>query len=119
MSYNLIEIRENSSLENSNPSCYTFDVLTELDGERKWLSIPYELYFKWVEQSNKKLDDYIKKINFENDVQIIKELEELGFNFAESLLVYITQFYSPNVFKKLPNYDPDKFQDFFEDDDDF
>lgn len=120
MAYQLIEIRENSNLEHDNPSCYTFDVLTELDGERKWLSIPYELYFQWVEQSNKKLDDYIKKINFDNDVQIIKELEELGFNFAASLSEYIHSLYSESVFKKLPNYDPDKFfdHDFFEDDED-
>jgi hypothetical protein len=120
MAYQLIEIRENSNLEDDNPSCYTFDVLTELDGERKWLSIPYELYFQWVEQSNKKLDGYIKKINFNNDVQIIKDLEELGFNFALSLSEYIHQFYSESIFKKLPNYDPDKFfdYDFFEDDED-
>lgn len=118
MAYKLIEIRENSNLEQNSPSYYTFDVLTELDGEMKWLSIPYELYFQWVEENNENLYNYIKKINFKNDIQIIKDLEELGFNFGESLLGYITKFYSESIFKKLPTYDPDKLFDhnFFEDD---
>jgi hypothetical protein len=117
MAYRLIEVRENSNLEHDNPSCYTFDVLTDLEGERKWLSIPYELYLKWVEQNKKKLDNYIKKNKFNNEIQIIKDLEGLGFNFSESLSEYIHQFYSENIFRKLPTYDPDKFTNynFFED----
>jgi hypothetical protein len=119
VAYKLIEIRENSNLEQNNPSYCTFDVLTELDGMMKWLSIPYELYFQRVEENNKNLYNYIKKINFNNDIQRIKDLEELGFNFGESLLEYITKFYSENVFKNLPTYDPDKLFDhnFFEEDD--
>lgn len=122
MPYKIIEIRDNSNLDRDNPSFYTFDVLTELDGERKWLSIPYELYFQWIEKTDAKLTGYIKKINLKNEVEIIKNLVELELDFKETMISYIQTLYSEIVFKKLPTYNPDKFFDhyLFEDgEDDF
>lgn len=118
MAYTIKELRDNIELGEDNPSFCTFDVLTELDGERKWLSIPYDLYFDWASQKNDSLAKYINKPEFKNHHDIISDLIELGFDFEESMSNYIENFYTHSVFKKLPTYNPDKFYDFLEDDDD-
>lgn len=118
MAYTIKELRDNIELEEDNPSFCTFDVLTELEGESKWLSIPYDLYFDWASQNNDSLAKYINKPEFKNHHDIISDLIELGFSFEESMLNYIENFYTRSVFKKLPTYDPDKFFGFMEEDDD-
>lgn len=117
MNYKIKELRSNTELNYNDPSFCTFDVLTELDGESKWLSIPYELYFEWSSQNNSGLAKYINKPEFKTHKDIILDLNELGFDFKESMLDYINNFYSKNIFEKLPTYDPDKFYGLLEDED--
>jgi hypothetical protein len=115
MPYILEEIRYNLELENSHPSFFTFDVLTNLDGDKRWLSVPYELYFEWVMKENESLGKYINQPKFKNLRQVIKDLIDLEFDFNESITKYIHAFYTYKIFKSLPTYNPDKF---FEQDDD-
>jgi len=120
MPYTLKEIRDNIQLHKDNPSYCTFDVLTELEGGRKWLSIPYDLYFEWTSKDNEKLSNYISKPEFFDYHKVIEDLLELGFDFEKSLLKYITACYKETVFKKLPGYNPDNLfdSDYNDDDDD-
>lgn len=110
MIYKISEFRTNTYLEKSHPSFYTFDVLTELiaEGEEKWLSIPYEMYFEWVLINNEKLTEYIKKREFHHHLELIKDLEEIGFNFEKSVAEYIHKYYPPQIFIMLPYYFPDE-----------
>lgn len=113
MSYKILEFRDNSQLKEEHVSFYTFDVLTELEGEKKWLSIPYDLYFDWIKENNKNLQSYIENNKFKNLIHIIIDLKELDFDFKKSLLDYISFFYSKSIFKKLPEYDVDNLFDLF------
>jgi len=117
MTYTLKEIRDNIQLDRDNPSYCTFDVLTELDGESKWLSIPYDLYFEWASSDNENLSKYINKPEFFDYHKVIEDLLELGFDFKTSLLKYITSCYRASVFKKLPGYNPDNFFELGDDED--
>lgn len=118
MPYELKEIRDNIELDKDSPSYCTFDVLTELEGEKKWLSIPYDLYFDWASKYNESLAKYINKPEFSDYHKVIEDLLELEFDFKTSLLEYITDCYKERVFKKLPGYNPDKLFGFDDDEDD-
>jgi hypothetical protein len=107
MTYIIKELRDNVDLDIKNPSFGTFDVLVHLDDNTKWLSIPYELYFEWSSKNNEKLMNYINQPKFTNFHQVIRDLKDLEYDFEKYLLQYIEKFFSPQIFKNLPSYNPD------------
>lgn len=124
--YIIKEIRDNVGISKDNPSFSTFDLLVDLNGVVKWISVPHEIYFPWAIKDSEKLEKYLEKNNFDNFEQAISDLTSLDYDWNKQLTRYIDKCYPKKLFNILPEYFPDgtkdnkkdKF-DFDEDDEDF
>ena len=107
--YTLRELRLNETIELSHPSLGTFDVRiynADLDVE-KWVSIPHELFFDFIEKHDGSLYNYIHMREFSNWEEVIIDLLSIGFDFKQYILDYVTACYSKFTFECMPSYDPD------------
>lgn len=107
--YNILEIRDNTTVNWKHPSFGTFDVNTQLTNTdiEKWLSIPHELFFEYLKFCNPSLHSYVDKQNFDNWEMAICDMISIGYDFEEDITKYISVHYNPFTFKILPSYDPD------------
>lgn len=117
MGYKVKEIRDNVGISKDHSSFSTFDVLTELDGNSKWISVPHELYFPWALMDSKKLQEYMDKKDFKNWEEAIKDLTELDYDWTAQMTRYIERNYAKRQFPALPYFNPDKEDGDHEDED--
>jgi hypothetical protein len=108
--YRIVEIRYNTDVHLKHPSFGTFDVSVELTRthRRKWLSIPHDLFFDYIATTDLQLADYINAHDFPTWADVIDDLESLGVDLQEQLLLYIHTWYSEQTFVSLVEYNPDE-----------
>ena len=107
--YRILKFRDNVNVHISHPSFGTFDLNVELvsTGLVKWVSVPHELFFEYLQTANTSLHSYVENKNFFTWEDAILDLYELGYSFEEDMLKYLQVKYSKFIFETMANYNPD------------
>lgn len=118
--YTVIEIRNNIDLKREHKIFATFDILAQLDGTKKWISIHYDTFFTWALLDSESLQRYIDGKNFPSWKEVIIDLTELDYDWNKQMERYMDSYYSKKLFLVLPEYNADNLNPFisFDGDDD-
>ena len=116
-SYIVKEVVDNISVEQSHPSWGSFDVLAEYSSNSRWINVPYDLFFKFILLESEALQIYLDKHNFKNWEEIIKDLNELEYDWKVNMVKYMDRYYSKKHFNLLPRLNIDSSLNKFDDDD--
>ena len=120
--YTVKQVRDNVTVHPTHPTAGTFDVLAEYNSDVRWISVPYDLFFKWALSNSKTLELYIEKHKLKTWEDIIKDLNELEYDWNANMVKYMDKYYAKRLFKLLPQYNADnlgdKFMNDFDEDDD-
>jgi len=93
-----------------------FTILLSCDGEKKEVSLPYELFLEYIEKNDPNLSAYISKLS--DFDEIFTELKEFGWNFEKAIEGYINDKYSSETFSEIETFDglKDDFDDWDDED---
>jgi len=117
--YVIKELRLNEDKGAGHMCFETFDVLVKYKDTVKWINFHYEDYFCWVINENSNLQAYIAKKKFKTWTAALKDLSELEFDWEANILKFIEANYRKEIFKSLPQYNPDPYSDESDFNDDF
>jgi hypothetical protein len=93
-----------------------FSVLLSCDGEKKEVSLPYDLFLEYIEKSDANLSAYLNKLS--DFDKIFTELKEFGWDFQKAIEGYINDNYNPETFSEIETFDglKDDFDDWDDED---
>jgi len=93
-----------------------FSVLLSCGGEKKEVSLPYELFLEYIESNDPNLSAYISKLS--DFDEIFTELKEFGWDFQKAIEGYINYNYNPETFSEIETFDgiEDDFDDWGDED---
>lgn len=108
----ILEIRDNVHLINdvNHPSFGTMDVQCTNGLDIKWISIPYELLFEFICNSDQELKSYFDK--FHTFEPFIEHLYDIGYDLDDQIYKYIESSINDFIFTQLPTYNPDYLAEF-------
>lgn len=85
-----------------------FKVLVEFEGIEKLISIPFDIFINFIRDEDPRLDNYLKTSSVNSIDDVFNELIGFGWDFLNSLQLYVNKYYS----------DIDQIDDIYQDMDD-